>query len=225
MSSIALTPNAAGTAIFTVAAPGTSTNRTLTLPDATDTLAGIDAAQTLTNKTITGATISGGTISGTTISGSTIQGGSLTRDTVKTATGATVEFTGIPSWVKRVTVILNRVSTNGTSNLLVQIGSGSFTITGYEAGVTLGGGNGSSTIGFILSQTTAAAYSVSGSAVLTNITGNTWVSSGILAVAGSFCNVSGGSLPLGGVLDRVRVTTVNGTDLFDAGTINIMYEG
>lgn len=39
MSSIALTPNAAGTAIFTVAAPGTSTDRTLTLPNQTGTLA------------------------------------------------------------------------------------------------------------------------------------------------------------------------------------------
>lgn len=205
MSSIALTPNAAGTAIFTVAAPGTSTNRTVTLPDATTTLVGTDATQTLTNKTI--------------------QGGALTQDTVKTATGVSVEFTGIPSWAKRVTVMLNRVSTNGTSNLLVQIGNGSFVGSGYESGVTLGGGNGSSTFGFIISQTTAATYSASGSVVLTNITGNTWVSSGILSVAGSFCNVSGGSLALGGVLDRVRVTAANGTDTFDAGSINVMYEG
>jgi hypothetical protein len=34
-----------------------------------------------------------------------------------------------------------------------------------------------------------------------------------------------GSLALGGTLDRVRITTVNGTDTFDAGSINIMYEG
>ena len=34
----------------------------------------------------------------------------------------------------------------------------------------------------------------------------------------------GGNVTLGGALDRIRVTTVNGTDLFDAGSINIMYE-
>ena len=39
MSRIALTPNASGTGTFTIAAPGTNTDRTLTLPDATDTLA------------------------------------------------------------------------------------------------------------------------------------------------------------------------------------------
>ncbi len=39
MSNITLAPNAAGTATFTIAAPATSTNRTLTLPDAADTLA------------------------------------------------------------------------------------------------------------------------------------------------------------------------------------------
>jgi hypothetical protein len=36
--------------------------------------------------------------------------------------------------------------------------------------------------------------------------------------------VAGNALALGGVLDRVRLTTVNGTDTFDAGTVNILYE-
>jgi hypothetical protein len=38
MSKIALTPNASGTGTFTIAAPGTNTDRTLTLPDATGTV-------------------------------------------------------------------------------------------------------------------------------------------------------------------------------------------
>jgi len=38
MSKISLAPNAAGTAIFTIESPGTSTNRTLTLPDDTGTI-------------------------------------------------------------------------------------------------------------------------------------------------------------------------------------------
>jgi hypothetical protein len=36
--------------------------------------------------------------------------------------------------------------------------------------------------------------------------------------------VGGGVLALGGVLDRIRITTINGTDTFDAGSINILYE-
>jgi hypothetical protein len=38
MSKIALSPNAGGTATFTIASPGTSTDRTLTLPDAAGTI-------------------------------------------------------------------------------------------------------------------------------------------------------------------------------------------
>jgi hypothetical protein len=38
MSKISLAPDASGSGIFTIASPGTSTNRTLTLPDATGTV-------------------------------------------------------------------------------------------------------------------------------------------------------------------------------------------
>ena len=64
MSSITLAPNASGTAIFTVAAPGTSTNQTITLPDASTTLVGTDATQTLTNKTISGSAIAASQLTG-----------------------------------------------------------------------------------------------------------------------------------------------------------------
>ena len=36
--------------------------------------------------------------------------------------------------------------------------------------------------------------------------------------------ICAGRVTLSGALDRVRVTTVNGTDTFDAGSINILYE-
>jgi hypothetical protein len=52
MSKISLAPDASGNGIFTIASPGTSTNRTLTLPDATGTLA-------LTGTGLTGTTDSG----------------------------------------------------------------------------------------------------------------------------------------------------------------------
>jgi len=33
-----------------------------------------------------------------------------------------------------------------------------------------------------------------------------------------------GTKTISGVLDRIRLTTVNGTDTFDAGSVNILYE-
>jgi hypothetical protein len=62
MSQVTLQGNASGTGIFTVAAPNSNTNRTLTLPDATGTVVTTDATQTLTNKSISGAQINSGTV-------------------------------------------------------------------------------------------------------------------------------------------------------------------
>jgi hypothetical protein len=59
MSKIALTPNASGTGTFSIAAPGTNTDRTLTLPDATGTVVLADATQTLTNKSIDATQLTG----------------------------------------------------------------------------------------------------------------------------------------------------------------------
>jgi hypothetical protein len=62
MSQVTLQGNASGTGIFTVAAPNSNTNRTLTLPDAAGTVVTTDATQTLTNKSISGAQINSGTV-------------------------------------------------------------------------------------------------------------------------------------------------------------------
>jgi len=57
MSLLAVQGGATGTGTVTLLAPVTNTNRTLTLPDETDTVAGIAATQTLTNKTLTSPTL------------------------------------------------------------------------------------------------------------------------------------------------------------------------
>ena len=44
---------------------------------------------------------------------------------VASTSGTSIDFTGIPSWVKRITVMFNGVSTSGTSFKQIQIGSGS----------------------------------------------------------------------------------------------------
>jgi hypothetical protein len=208
MSKIALSSNASGNATFTIASLGTNTDRTLDLPDAGGTVVLDTATQTLTNKTI--------------------QGGAITRDTSKTSTSGTfVDFTGIPSWVKRVTVLLNGVSTNGTSNLLLQVGAGSITNSGYTSAMhTVNTSNNSATTGFGLTSATVATTAYFGHITVSNFSGNIWIESHMLgAPAGNYTSSGGGTVTLAGVLDRLRVTTVNGTDAFDAGSINIMYEG
>lgn len=149
---------------------------------------------------------------------------------VTTTSGTTVDFTGIPSWAKRVTVMYSGVSTNGTSRLVLQLGtsSGVNTTADYSYSVTESGIFLSSTTGtyFLTAYTMSAAGLLSGALTLTNVTGNSWV------MAGSISTVSGGvqgwtingSKTLSAALDRVRITTVNGTDTFDAGTINVMWE-
>ena len=153
--------------------------------------------------------------------------GQLQSATAQASTsGTSIDFTSIPSWVKRITVMLNGVSTSGTSNLIFQVGSGSFTTTGYT-GTSKQTNNATGvnpTTGFSVTEAMVAANTYQVYGVITNITGNTWVFSGQAAYS-TVTSTGNGVIALGGTLDRVRITTVNGTDTFDAGSINIMYEG
>lgn len=159
----------------------------------------------------------------------TYQGGAITSGTyINTTSGTTVDFNSIPSWVKRITLIFAGVSTNGTSTPLVQIGAGSVTTTGYtssSAAVAAAGSTGfaSSTAGFIMNSS-GAANTVSGHMVLTTEGSNIWVASHTAKYSSTFAIFGGGDIILAGTLDRVRITTTNGTDAFDAGFINILYE-
>jgi len=144
--------------------------------------------------------------------------------------GTSIDFTGIPSWVKRVTVMFNGVSTNGTSTVVIQLGSGSFTTSGYlGSGAIINNAAATSssnrTVGLPIDDATSANAIRYGSCIITNINGNAWVSQAVIGRSdGTGMGFGAGSIALSGTLDRVRITTVNGTDTFDAGTINIMYE-
>jgi len=149
---------------------------------------------------------------------------------VASTSGTSIDFTSIPSWVKRLTVIFNGVSTSGTSNHLIQLGAGSVTSSGYTStGVGLANAaspsSTSSTAGFILGDIASASAVIIGYMMITNVSGNIWIASGTGRYSGTACFTNGGSISLAGTLDRVRITTVNGTDTFDAGSINILYEG
>ena len=142
-----------------------------------------------------------------------------------TTSGTFVDFTGIPSWAKRITVMFNGVSTNGTSLKIAQLGtSGGVIITNYSSeGFTQGGSSAVITSGFAIGSTSAAVNSFYGSMTISSFGGGVWseqfgLSSGANAMAG------GGGLTGAGTIDRVRITTVSGTDTFDAGSVNIMWE-
>lgn len=152
--------------------------------------------------------------------------GVITSGTAQNSTsGTSIDFTGIPSWVKRVTVMFNGVSTSGTSNLLVQLGSGSIQSTGYTSRATTAGGTlATSTAGFLISSVLAASDTVFGSCILNVVTGNTFVGNSFVSLNATQTGASGSGVSLSGAIDRVRITTVNGTDTFDAGSINILYE-
>jgi len=166
----------------------------------------------------------------TTNSGAVYNG--IASQTAKPATGLSVDFLDIPSWAKRITVMFNGVSLSGTASFLFQLGSGSIQTTGYNggggsisnssanntagsrstSGIPIAGGNGTALFG--------------GFIVFTLLGSNTWVANGSLSTStsSSGCNTGAGSVSLSGVLDRLRITTDNSADTFDAGSINVMYE-
>jgi hypothetical protein len=154
----------------------------------------------------------------------------IVSDTAKASTsGTSIDFTGIPAWVKRITVMFSGVSTNGASSIIVQLGdSGGIETTGYlgaAVSVGVGAGNLNSTAGFILIGINAASVVSHGMVTISSLGSNAWVSSSTLGRSDtSTVNVGGGSKTLSDTLDRIRITTVNGTDTFDAGSINILYE-
>jgi len=148
---------------------------------------------------------------------------------VASTSGTSIDFTGIPSWVKRITVMFSGVSTNGTSDVIIQLGTGAtptYTTSGYLGSASTQSGTVDNfTTGLRVVNSQAAASLWHGNILICNTTGNTWSESAVLGnsnAAGT--RVSGGSIPLAAALTAVRITTVNGTDTFDAGTINIMYE-
>lgn len=149
--------------------------------------------------------------------------------------GTAITFSSIPPWVKKITLMLVGVSTNGTAELLVQIGdSGGLETTGYVStvGNIVGPTIMTSTSGFIITSDIQSNAFVAHGAVqlfLQDIDGtsHTWVCSSNISAesASADIHVQGGSktLSVGVPLDRVVLTTT-GADTFDAGAVSIQYE-
>ena len=181
-------------------------------------------------QTITSPTLSSPTINGTPVMGASV----ITSGTaVASTSGTSIDFTSIPSWVKRITVMVNGVSTNGSSITQVQLGtSGGIQTSGYSGSVGYiqnANASGASLLsaGFLFSSLAGATVVFSGSITLSllNAASGIWVCSGVISRSDAAVpSMLGGVKTLSGTLDRVRITTVNGSDTFDAGSINILYE-
>jgi hypothetical protein len=148
---------------------------------------------------------------------------------VNSTSGTSIDFTGIPSWVDKITIMFDRISTNTVAAaLLVQIGSGSISNTGYVSQSWTASAGSVVTSGFSIGGIGSPATNIlSGMAVLSLVGGDLWVLNSMIGFMniGSVGWMSAGSSPaLSGALDRVRITTVSGTAVFDAGTINILYQ-
>lgn len=196
MSSVVISGNTSGA--ITLSAPAVAGTNTITLPALTGTV--VVAGQ---NSAITAGAA------------------------VASTSGTSIDFTSIPSWVKRITVMFQGVSTNGASFLQIQVGAGSVTTSGYlgSGGDIIGATASTFTSGFGTQASANAAHIRNGAVRITNFSGNNWVADGVIGLSnGGQIFLTGGSIALGGTLDRVRITTVNGTDTFDAGTINILWE-
>jgi hypothetical protein len=152
-----------------------------------------------------------------------IQGGAITSGTaVASTSGTAIDFTSIPSWVKRITVVFYGVSVSGTSRVQIQLGtSGGVVATGYASFTS--DTSTTSTTGLVVGGASASDNRY-GSMVIVQQDTNKWVASGVTnsSTTSAYSNV--GNITLASTLDRVRITTVNGTDTFDAGSINILYE-
>ena len=214
----AVNPAANVTSATAVAGTGISVTEVTTTGAATHTVTntGVTSAVAGTNISVSGAT------GAVTISSSSYP---LTSGTaVASTSGTSIDFTSIPSWVKRITVMFNGVSTNGSSAMQVQIGAGSITTSGYNAGSYTNTNKSVTTTGF-QTDNGAAIFTRSGLMTIDNMNSNIWVASGSWACQpDSDISYFAGGVTLGGTLDRVRITTSNGTDTFDAGSINILYE-
>jgi len=209
MSSLVISGDTSGT--VTLSAPSVAGTATVVLPSGSNTV------------TIPSGT---GTVAVQGVSSNLVQGTAQA-----TTSGTAILFTGIPSWVKRVIVIFQAVGTSGTTPKQVQIGSGSVVSTGYSASYSTinstSAGGGTSTTGIYLGNSNVAADRINGICTIINLSGNTWSAvfhGGATGSAGDFGLYGSGSITLSGALDRVNITTVNGTDIFAAGSVNIMWE-
>ena len=217
MSQIRIQANASGTGTFTIAPPPSDNTPVITLPNETTTVAGTDLTQTMLNQTLGSGLVMG-------VSAIT----SIPQ--VATTSGTSVVLaTGIPSWVRNVTVAFSSLSA-GSSAIIIQFGTGgtpTWTTTGYASSSdnysSAAGPIANATNGFRIGSTSLAGSLISCLYTFASLGNNEWVGQLNGATTGSIV-VGGGIVTLADTLTAIRFTTSNGTDVFDSGTASVIYE-
>lgn len=214
---MSLNLKSSGGGSVTVDVPSTASNYTATLPAANITVVGTSSAVSAAGQIPFSTDGSTFTPTAKIVSGTSV-----------TASGTSVNFTDIPSWVKRITVSITGLSYAATGTGVVQIGSGSLTTTGYTSNGVVYAQTPTNTVqgqtnGFGILACASAASALNSTFVLTNVTGNMWSYFQIGYRTGDAISVTGnGYITLSGALDRLSLVATTST--FDAGTINILYE-
>jgi hypothetical protein len=143
------------------------------------------------------------------------------------ALGTSVDFTGIPSWAKKITVSLYNVSTDGASKILLRLIAGTPVALGYiGSGAYFGPSTvgASETTGFVIATATDTNQTYNGNLFLSTLGLNVWAYSGATGRNDGYIFMGGGSISLGGTLTGVRLTSA-APNSFDQGSINVIYEG
>ena len=180
------------------------------------------------NTAITGSATVAGALS---VAGNQIR--PLTNATAQTPSGTAVNFNNIPSSIKQITVLFRLVQSSGANNIVVQLGTGTsgspvYVTTNYAGGssyIATTGTNGAFfTNGFGIFKNSST-INVSGSIIITNLSGNIWTASGVLSST-SFVHsyASSGAIDLVDPLTQLRVVTTSTDTFVSSGSINIMYE-
>lgn len=142
-----------------------------------------------------------------------------------TSGGSAYGYTTIPSWVNEIDVLVSGVSTAGSFNVGIQIGSGGYATSGYDGTTSQINGSTPSTANL----TTAVYIDIAanpanvrqGGVVFTHAGGNLWKWLGVVSCAGSsITTYTSGSIQLAGPLTHAQIM-LNGATTFDGGTFNI----
>ncbi len=162
--------------------------------------------------------------------GVTSAGGIVLGTPVATTSGTSFTFTGIPSNAQEVCLYLNENSFVGVSDRVVRLGSGSVQTTGYKGSCTQFASGSSATYnsttsGFELPDIVNSA-DWGGMAMFRHMGANVWTGfCGLGRQDGTAYALSfAGTVALSGPIDRICLTTFNGTDVFDKGTLNYSYQ-
>lgn len=161
------------------------------------------------------------------LSWQTVSTSNLTRGTaVATTSGTSVDFSSLPAGIRRITLLMDNVQTNGTSRVCVRVGTGGTVETsGYSGTVRQDAISESMDTSFEFDIAANATGTRQVTMFLHNIDGNTWLMSSLCGRGDSDnSSYAAGRIALSGTLDIVSITTFNGTDTFDGGTANIFYE-